>query len=75
MICEPKEKLIQTYPFLFNALEYNFPNEILTNKLYLGDYHHAKNIDVLKHLNITHIINATKEVENYAEEVINHLYI
>ena len=35
----------------------SYPNAIILNKLYLGDATHAEDIKVMKHLQITHIVN------------------
>jgi predicted protein tyrosine phosphatase len=38
---------------------HSYPNEIIPNKLYLGHERHANDHNVIDHLNITHIIDAT----------------
>ncbi len=41
----------------------DFPSEIIPNQLYLGNIHHALNINTLKHLKISHIVNCTQSIE------------
>ena len=43
-----------------------YPNQIIKDKLFLGDISHAKNVKIIENLQITHIINCTTE-ENYFE--------
>eukprot|EP01027_Heterolobosea_sp_BB2_P016497 GEZU01023491.1.p1 GENE.GEZU01023491.1~~GEZU01023491.1.p1 ORF type:complete len:104 (-),score=9.25 GEZU01023491.1:4-315(-) len=41
------------------------PSEIVEQFLYLGAERHARNLDVLQSLGITHILNVSTEVPNY----------
>ena len=41
-----------------------YPNQIIENKLYLGDIHQAYDKTILKNLKITHIINCTHLIRN-----------
>merc|ERR1712228_457598 len=43
------------------------PSEIIPNQLYLGNIHHALNLDILKTIKITHIVNCTQSIENKFE--------
>ena len=45
-----------------------YPSQILFDCLYLGDLTHAQDINILKNLKITHIVNCTK-FENYFEKI------
>ena len=45
-----------------------YPNEILPGRLWLGDWHHAKDEQVIDVLQITHILNISDSCENYLEE-------
>ena len=64
------------YPFLCIAenqddddvIPEDYPNEVIVNKVYLGDFNHAKNWDAIKYLKITHVINATTNIPNHFEE-------
>ena len=42
----------------------SFPSEIRVQQIYLGNYLHAHSEDVIAHLGITHILNATTQHEN-----------
>lgn len=44
-----------------------YPSAILEGKLYLGDQFDAKDMNVIKNLKITHIVNVTSEIPNYFE--------
>lgn len=43
------------------------PSEIIPNQLYLGNIHHALNLDILRSIKITHIVNCTQSIENKFE--------
>jgi hypothetical protein len=45
-----------------------YPNEIFPGRLYLGDWHHAADKQVIETLNITHILNISDTCENYLEK-------
>lgn len=45
-----------------------YPNEIIEDKLYLGDIHQAYNKTILCNLKITHIINCTHLIRNEFEK-------
>lgn len=49
---------------VYSNLSCSYPNEIIPKFLYLGDHEHSQNYEILKTLNITHIINSTKSVKN-----------
>lgn len=55
--------------------EVGYPNEIIPGQLFLGDQHHAQCEDVLQHLGITHIVNATKTVHNRFPGVVQYCRI
>lgn len=55
--------------------EVGYPNEIIPGQLFLGDQHHASSEDVLQHLGITHIVNATKTVHNRFPGVVQYCRI
>ena len=42
-----------------------YPSTVIDFKLFVGDESHVKNIELLKHFKITHIVNATQHVPNY----------
>lgn len=42
----------------------NYPNEILDGFLFLGNMWHAQSLQVIRHLGITHIVNASLDTEN-----------
>jgi protein-tyrosine phosphatase len=42
----------------------NYPNEILDGFLFLGNMWHAQSKQVVRHLGITHIVNASLDLEN-----------
>ncbi|GLD96514.1 hypothetical protein PINS_up005197 [Pythium insidiosum] len=42
----------------------NYPNEILEGFLFLGNMWHAQSRQVIRHLGITHVVNASLDVEN-----------
>lgn len=42
----------------------NYPNEILEGFLFLGNMWHAQSKQVIQHLGITHVVNASLDVEN-----------
>ncbi|CAD8195462.1 unnamed protein product [Paramecium octaurelia] len=51
-------------------LDKTFPNEIIENKLYLGGGDHAQDTEMLVDiLGITHVVNATIEIQNYCDQL------
>mmetsp|Transcript_25115 Transcript_25115/g.34285 ORF Transcript_25115/g.34285 Transcript_25115/m.34285 type:complete len:115 (+) Transcript_25115:684-1028(+) len=50
-----------------------YPNEILPNRLWLGDWHNAADINVIEQLGITHVLNISDSCENYFEESHPHM--
>ena len=58
------DQFITEYGFIFKC-NYNFPSEIIKNKIYLGNIGHASSYNILKILNITHIINCSFSIANY----------
>lgn len=46
----------------------NYPNEILEGFLFLGNMWHAQSRQVVQHLGITHIVNASLDIENVFED-------
>ncbi|TYZ58246.1 hypothetical protein PybrP1_007923 [[Pythium] brassicae (nom. inval.)] len=42
----------------------NYPNEILEGFLFLGNMWHAQSKQVIQHLGITHVVNASLDVDN-----------
>ncbi|CAG9336033.1 unnamed protein product [Blepharisma stoltei] len=63
---EPFSSFAEKFPFMCEAVNipsvmprHGYPSEIISNKLYLGDFHHAEEPLVLQNLKITHILNAT----------------
>ncbi|CAG9315380.1 unnamed protein product [Blepharisma stoltei] len=64
---EPFSSFAEKYPFVceiggmvpFEVPRYGYPNEIIPNKLYLGNFHHAEDALVHQNLKLTHILNAT----------------
>jgi protein-tyrosine phosphatase len=49
-----------------------YPNEIITNILYLGSIYHAQDINSLQALGITHVLNLTNFGEELMETSSNH---
>ena len=39
----------------------DYPHEIIENKLFLGNYIQSDNVDIISNLNITHIVNVTRQ--------------
>lgn len=64
-------RLFGVFPFLktlsapSNSLV--FPNEVLYGRFFYGNWKHASSSAVFAATRITHILNATIEVENYFE--------
>lgn len=64
------------YPFLCvatkddddNRILNDYPNEIIDEKLFLGDANHAKDWQMMEDLKISHIVNATDLVPNHFED-------
>jgi hypothetical protein len=50
------------------------PSEILPNSLYIGNYHNAKNKELLVQLNVRHILNLISYDEAFPDEFEYHLY-
>ena len=48
----------------------DYPNQIIDNKLFLGNIKHATNDEILTNLNITHIVNVTGI--DYDNEITKH---
>ncbi|CAD8063819.1 unnamed protein product [Paramecium primaurelia] len=69
IICESQENLVSRFPFYYQTFEFNFPNEIIENQLYLGNSNHANNLKALNLLGITHVVNCAKEIPNYFNDV------
>ncbi|CAD8091303.1 unnamed protein product [Paramecium sonneborni] len=65
IICESQENLVSRVPFCYQSFDFNFPNEIIENQLYLGNSNHAMNLKALNLLGITHVVNCAKEIPNY----------
>lgn len=45
----------------------NYPNEVLEGFLFLGNMWHAQSEDVIRNLGITHVVNASLDIENVFE--------
>lgn len=41
-----------------------YPNEIVPDRLFLGSHLHGESLEVVENLRITHIVNATKSINN-----------
>ena len=60
----------------FNHRNLIFPTDLVNHKIYIGNqnqviiyfYSQALNFDILDHLRITHIINATNHIPNKYED-------
>eukprot|EP01017_Pseudomicrothorax_dubius_P050847 TRINITY_DN9686_c0_g1_i6.p1 TRINITY_DN9686_c0_g1~~TRINITY_DN9686_c0_g1_i6.p1 ORF type:complete len:249 (+),score=15.71 TRINITY_DN9686_c0_g1_i6:347-1093(+) len=59
----PTEKLTGN-----KAMSTAYPNEVLEEKLYIGHADHSRDRLVIETLRITHIVNATRDVDNYFEK-------
>ena len=84
ILSDAYESFLDKYPFLCatntgNAANsetivndvysiYNYPNEIIENQLFLGDYGHATNLNVIKNLKITHIVNCTPFANHFEKK-------
>jgi hypothetical protein len=53
---------------VFSQLAANYPQEVLPNRVYLGDWHHAADPVVIEKLGITHILNISDTCENYLQD-------
>ena len=49
-------------------IDLGYPNEIIDNKLYLGDAFQASRVQIFNNLKITHVINCTITVKNHFEK-------
>lgn len=56
-----------------DTINYTYPNEILPEKLYLGSAKHASYLQVLIDLKITHIVNMTRSIDCFFENLGNAL--
>jgi len=45
----------------------DYPSEIIPDQLFLGNIHHCLNLQTLRTLKITHIVNCTQSIENKFE--------
>ncbi|CAD8175336.1 unnamed protein product [Paramecium octaurelia] len=70
IICESQENLVSRFPFCYQSFDFNFPNEIIENQLYLGNSNHANNLKALNLLGITHVVNCAREIPNYFSDVL-----
>jgi hypothetical protein len=50
-----------------------YPNEIFPGRLWLGDWHHAKDAHCIDTLKITHILNISDSCENYLANTHPHI--
>jgi hypothetical protein len=55
------------FNFVYSILGKTYPSEILTGRMFLGDQFHAQDVDVLKQLGVTHVLNATDMLPNFFE--------
>ena len=53
---------------IFRKIADCYPNEIFPGRLWLGDWHHAKDAHVIETLKISHILNISDSCENYLAE-------
>ncbi|EAS04287.1 dual specificity phosphatase domain protein (macronuclear) [Tetrahymena thermophila SB210] len=63
------------YPFMSHYLEslnntstLVYPNEVFYGRFFYGNWKHAQSEEVFTNTKITHVLNATQEVENYFEK-------
>lgn len=49
-----------------------YPNEIIANRLFLGNHLHAESLEVVDNLRITHIVNATKSINNRFQDRLQY---
>ena len=53
-----------------NAKKYDYPNAIIDDKLFLGNWGHGNNVDIIKNLKLTHIINVCQmKTRNFVKNV------
>ncbi|CAD8072597.1 unnamed protein product [Paramecium primaurelia] len=77
ILLDPVQIIFANYPFLNYSIVRNrgfldktFPNEIIEKKLYLGNGEHAQDTEMLIDiLGITHVVNATVEIQNYSNQL------
>ncbi|CAD8213047.1 unnamed protein product [Paramecium octaurelia] len=77
ILLDPIQIIFTNYPFLNYSvvrnrgfLDKTFPNEIIEKKLYLGSGEHAQDTEMLIDiLGITHVVNATVEIQNYSNQL------
>ncbi|EAR86621.3 dual specificity phosphatase domain protein (macronuclear) [Tetrahymena thermophila SB210] len=69
---ESAQSFFNSYPFMHNyfislnsASQQSYPNDILFNRMYFGNWKHASNEEIINSIGITHIVNMTCEVDNY----------
>ena len=79
-LCIPKdEESYDRNSFNYEDEEFlnlnNFPQVIIPNCLYLGDYFSAKDQDILSYFNIKNIINISLIYPNHFPSTINYLKI
>ena len=83
LLAAPMDQFLGIYRFLSSGLrvtplrnaKVGYPNEIIPNQLFLGNQHHAESPEVMEHLGITHIVNATKTVHNKFPDKIQYCRI
>ena len=56
------------------TVAFNYPNEVFIDKLYLGNFRHAMDANVIENLGITHILNISDTCENYLEQSHRKFY-
>lgn len=49
-----------------------YPNEIIADRLFLGNHLHAESLEVVNNLRITHIVNATKSINNRFQDRLQY---
>ena len=67
---QPLETFYNKYPFYFTDYK-AYPSQIMNDKLFLGDIRQAKSLDMLKNLEITHIVNCSNALNVFENIDIN----
>ena len=68
LICNVISDVIILTAMFYSKIADCYPNEIFPGRLWLGDWHHAKDAHVIETLKISHILNISDSCENYLAE-------
>eukprot|EP01084_Bolivina_argentea_P294733 507227_1 len=65
---QPKKKTIVTLMSERVGYYLEYPDQIINDRLFLGDYNAATRPEIMQHLHITHIVNCTKEKNEFEKD-------